>query len=802
MVFTDDDIERISQEEDGLPIKEWAGIFLDNWKWFLLSVVLCTLIALAYLRLITPTYSVNATMLVEDSQKGGATEMFGQSSAVLSDFGDIFNVKSSVDNESQILQTRNLMRKVVKDMQLYITYYDKNSIKDIELYKNNPFKLELERSPDSLTAAQLYLNDITRLGATIKETAIRSENKFDTTYTVKWGVPFKTTTGAAVLQQTDVPFKKDAQEFSVVITTVKAATAALLKMLTVSIPNKQVTTINLDLNIDLPDKGEDILNAIIKNYLQGNIEQKNAYADSAIDFINGRLVVVDKELSDIEKGVEVFKKENHIADITAQSQAVITNSADYIKDLNQTEVQEQVTNSMLNYVQDTKNNKRPVPSLLINPDPTFLVLLEKYNSLLVQRDRLVLGSTEENPLLQNLDEQIDNLRKDLVTNLQNQLAGIRIAKQKLQEQNNSINNYISSVPEKERSFLDLSRQQDIKQALFVYLLQKKEEIAVSKASNVSSARMIDDPSSSGPNSENTIAIMFGALVAGLLLPFGIVKLRHLLNNKVDDIQNLKKVTATPILGEISHSADNIDLIYAVKSRSVVSEQFRSLRTNLQFTVKEKECPVILITSSMSSEGKSFISANLGLSVASLNKRILLMELDLRKPTLATKLSVTNPIGFSNYIISSKYTLSDIVINSAVDKNIDLITSGPLPPNPAELLSDSKLPELLQKLRPHYDMIIIDAPPIGTVSDAQLIAPLADTVLYVVREGYTLKNQLHIINDLRSKNISHLYIVINDIKLKTSHKYGYGHKYRYGYGYGYTNTNKRSKGLLNPFKSKK
>jgi capsular exopolysaccharide synthesis family protein len=779
MTALNNDNQDFELEDASVDLKKIIGIFMDYWFWFALAILLFGGAGYLYLRWATPMYKVDATLLVEDPQKG-SNGMFSEVSNSLESFSSLFDVKSSVDNEAQILQTTDLMIRVAEDLKLYSAYYSKGRFHDLELYGNSPFSAEVLSSLDAIQGTTLNLVSIKGDVVHIREKAKR----YDVSYDVTFGTPFPCLAGTVKLTRTGTPFKPG-DSYYVSFASVRAVAEGLHKAVSVNIPNKQVTTIGLEIKTPLAQKGEDILNTMIRDYIHENIETKNAFADSTIDFIDDRIVVVDKELEGLEKGVESFKRENHLADIDEQSKQIIDNSADYVKELNQVEVQEQITDGMLKYLQDDKTNKRPVPSLLTNPDPTFLVLLDKYNTLLMQRDRLAMGSTDENPLLQNTDEQIANVRKDLVTNLQNQLLGIRLSKQRLQSQNNQINEFINTAPAKERQFLDLSRKQDLKQALFVFLLQKKEEVAVTKASNIASARLIDSPKGdSSPYSPKSSLIMLGALLAGVVLTYLAILLKNILNYKVTDPADLKNLTQVPALGEIMHNKGGSSLVFAEKSRSVIAEQFRVLRTNLQFTVGETPCPVILFTSSMSGEGKSFVATNLGLAYASVGKKVLLAELDLRKPKLSANLKQENVRGFSNYIISSM-GVDDIISVTDIDQNVHIIPSGPIPPNPAELLSSPKVKQLMTELKKRYDIIIIDAPPIGLVTDAQLLAPYADTCIYLVRQNYTLKQQLNIVNHLKtSDKMRNLYLVLNDVKVKASSRYGYGKDNGYGYGYGY------------------
>lgn len=773
------------QTEENIEIKKALGLFIDHWKWFLLSIVIFLAIAYAYLHYYaTPMYKINAKVLVQDQQKGG--NLLGNSSSALSDFSDLLGTKSSVDNEAQILQTKDLMAAVVKKLELYTAYTEIGKINNVGIYKNTPYVAQLLGNPDSIVDACL-LTIISRDDQKVP-TRLHIEEKtkgIKRAYDVSVGQSFHTPAGDIILQTTSID-PEPGKGYSISLRSVEDVTNELQSALSVKIPDKLVTTIDLELTSSSRDKGKDVLQALIDQYIQGNIIQRNAFADSTINFINSRLTVVNEELSRIEKGVQNFQQTNNIADIKEQSQAVIDNAPDYIKDLNQAEVQKQITESMLSYLKDEKNNTRPVPSLLNPSDPTFFALLEKYNAAQIQRDRIALTLTDANPHTQNLNEEIENLRNNIVANLENQLKAINITIDKIQSQNAQINTFIKTMPAKERAFLDLSRAQDIEQALFIYLLQKKEEVAVTKASNISSAFMIDSPrAEKKPFSPKKPLIEATALIIALLFPYLFLILKETLNNKVSGTEELSQ-NGRNVVGEIGHNKTNMALIFKGKNRSILAEQFRTLRANLRFTLGEKDCSVILITSSMSGEGKSFIATNLALAYAMNNKKVLLMELDLRKPRIAKNIGLKSENGFSTYIVSSTDTKS-LISKSGIDDNLDIITSGPIPPNPSELLSNPKVKTLMDELKGIYDYIIIDSPPIGLVADAHMLSSYTNISLYIIRQDYTYKQQLQIIDDLiKTQKITPLYTVLNDVKVRHSHKYGYGYGngYSNGYGYGY------------------
>jgi len=387
----------------------------------------------------------------------------------------------------------------------------------------------------------------------------------------------------------------------------------------------------------------------------------------------------------------------------------------------------------------------------------------------------------------NLDARIASLRRDMIRNLVTTQQSLQITNSRLKSTNNGFAEQIAQVPPKQRVYLDLTRQQEITQTLYTYLLQKKEETEISKTSNLSIATVIDPPKSDyKPYSPNIIIVLAAVVFLGLMFPIARVLALDILNRKILVKEDIEKHTGVPIVGEISHNKSQNNLVFLDSTRSAIAEQFRSLRTNLQYFINKADEKVILVTSSIAGEGKSFTTINLAGALAITGKKVLLMELDLRKPKLSGYFGIPNANGFSNYMIAENMPVSDIISNSAFNENLYIISSGPIPPNPAELILDKRADELFAKLREEFDYIIIDAPPIGIVTDAQLMSRFADMALYIVRQNFTLKDQLKIVEDLYvNKRMNKIAIIVNDIETKRGYGYGYSYGYGgYGYGYGY------------------
>lgn len=751
-------------EEDNINIKEILNKLIDKWPWFIISIFLCILIAFFYTKYTSPLYQINAKVLVNDDEKGGG--LSGKSSGLM-DLGGLIGAKNSVDNEAEILKTRFLMEQVVRQMQLNIVYSKKQNLVSRELY-HTPFKLNILKGMDTITTTKFEVKKINNNRLKI------STKKFEKE--IAWNEPFSVNGVGTIQLENNQIGQMDDGEYYVSVSSIDERVAILMKQLSVSVTNKQVSILDLGLSYPLPDKGEDILKTLISKYTEANLSDKNAIADSTYKFIGERLNLIASELGDVENQEEEFKQNNKLADMSEQGKLLVQNTSEFSTELAKAETQVSILSDLENYLKDETKNKRVFPAALLPQDMVFSGLMGQYNALLIERDKQLLGLTEESPFIKNIDNQIAGLRSGILSNIQSTKNTYVVTRDKLRNQLSKSENQISGVPKIEKNYLKLVRKKGIKQELYIFLMQKAEETAISKTSNISVAKTIDPPKAQVmPISPRKNIIYLAGLIAGLVLPIIIIFAVDLLNTGIATKEEITKLTRVPVIGEISHNTSNDNLIVANQGRSAISEQFRALRTNLSFYLKTAEEKVILLTSSMSGEGKSFTAINLGNILALAGKRVLLMELDLRKPGLSAKLGLSNDIGFSNYTISPDIKITDIIKPLSINKNMFIISSGPLPPNPAETLLSENTPQLIEELKKQFDYIIMDAPPVGIITDAQLLSVYADVTLYLVRQKVTQKAQLAIVEELytngKMKNIG---IVVNDI---ISKYYGYG----YGYG---------------------
>lgn len=765
--------EENETEQGVLFFRKIVGKFFSLWPWLIVSVVICLGLSLVYLKLAYPSYKVHASVLVQDDKKSTS---FGEA-GLLEDFGLVG--KSTVDNEAEIFKSRALMEEVVKKLSLTVNYSVSGKLKTTELYTISPVRLQfLDSVHENIKAPVQYAFQFDPK----KITQFKLENA-GKKYVGKLGDTLLLPEGSAILHPGPGFAKWNASHtLNIQVRPFDLVVQQYMSSLKVEIPNKQVSVIYLSLNNSIPEKGEAILNDLIASYMQANVNDKNRIADSTMKFIADRLRLVTGELSGIEKDIQTFKTDNKLTDLAAQSTLLLQNTSEYAKQQTGLEVQLSVVSALEQFLQNNMNNSRVVPSSLVMQDAGFISLVQRYNEMQLQRDKALMGLTLKHPVIETMDEQLRNLRIELLSSIASVKKGIEISVTELRKRTDSFENQVSKVPAKERTYLDFTRQQSIKQELYLFLLKKMEETAISKSATIANARIIDQAKANNlPISPKKGLILLSGLLAGLVIPFFISFGKDVFNNRIDSPETVAALTNAPVIGEIGHNDEGSHVVISMKSRRIISEQFRSLRTNIQFLLPGDHQKTILVTSSMSGEGKSFLSINLCATLALAGKKVILLELDLRKPKISENLQLEKK-GFSNYIISSGNNWRQWIQPSGTSDSFDVLSSGSLPPNPTELLMLPKTAELFRELKEEYDYIIIDTPPAGMVTDAEIMGTFADATFYIVRHRLTFKQQVTLIEKFFRKNsLPKINVVVNDIQFKKK-PYGYGYGYSYGYGY--------------------
>jgi tyrosine-protein kinase Etk/Wzc len=763
-----------SERAYGKDFKEILTKYLQYWYLFVIGGFLGLTAAFLYIHYYTvPKYSISSTLLIKDDETG--SDLPGGLSDV-----SMLNYSKNIDNEIEVLSSKSLMQRVVSELGLYTSYYVEGRVRDKEIYGEDlPLKVIISSFDSTAFGKSIFIHIKPNNSFALEEdTGLLTNHKFGQQINKPYGA-FTVVAASGVASAGE----KVIVQFNDIRGVAKHYNQALQVE-----PNKNNSSVLWVGLIDpIPQRGKDIINKLIEVYNKEAIEDKNLIAANTIAFLDERLKFLTTELSVVEKDVEHYKRQNELTDINSQASNFLAQASNYNQKLSDWSIQIEVLESIEKYMNMDSNKYKMVPSTLNIQDPTLSGLIAKFNELQLERERILRTTFPNNPIVVNINEQLENLRLNIKENLRNIKRGLIITSNNLKASSEQFQTKIKNVPSMERELLEINRQQAIKQNLYLYLLQKREEAAVSLAANIANSRIIDPAmSSDGPISPNKQMICLMYLLTGLGLPFAGIFIKDLLNNKIQTQQDVEQLTDTPIIGVLVHNKYDT-LVVRKGNLSPLAEMFRLIRTKIKFAAVDKENKVILVTSSMSGEGKTFFSINLGASLALTGKKVLLLELDLRNPNLLNELGMPEGLGITNYLISDRVAISDLIVPFETIDNLYVVSSGPVPPDPAELMLSLKLTHLVNELRESFDHIIIDTPPIGQVTDAFCLSSLIDSTVYIVRYGYTYKKQLNIIENIyKNKELRHPMIVLNDAKKGNRDYFGYG----YNIGYGQKGNNRK------------
>ena len=757
-----------------------VGLFA-YWYWFLLSVVLFFLAGYLYLRYSVPVFEVNSKIAVKDSQKGGL------SNTELSFYETLgfLQANNVVESEIKVLGSRNLIESAVLENELYIQYTVKGTIKDTELYGNsNPF---YSSTPIKVFADQQIIPSLKRAiilqvmigdNSTIRVEGNYGSYTFESEYTSLPGV-LDTPVGELLLLPGETTVLRKQYPLEVRIVPPLRVAQHYGRLLNVELTDKNTTIVALSLRETHKKRGEDFLRTLIDVYNRVTMAEKNKAARTASAFIQERLDVLSKDLQEAEKKVETYKMDNSIASILVESEIAVAEDNVMGKKVIQLETQKR----MLSYLLDelNKGSSQIVPLLGDDSNTPLNLLLQKYNAYVTERERLLNFVTSDAPILKRQEEQIASLQLNVRENIKGLMYALDKEKDEFTGLNSKYTADIRDIPRRERELEDLERTKNIKAELYVALLTQKEAVELTVAITAPSATILEDPLSSDvPLSPNKFMIYILCLIGGFLFPFLVIALREMMNFRLSQENEVNRFSEAPVIISLPYVKKMEENVLVTPSATTpVVECFRLLRTNLQF-ILGTEKKSILLTSTVSGEGKTFISMNLAATFA-LKYKTLLVGLDVRRPKMNSYLGLPNRKGLISYILGEETNIDKLITKNINNSNLDILVSGPVPPNPNELLIDRSLDELFVILRQKYEYIIIDSSPIGSVSDAFLLNRISDISLYVIRGGLTPKSAISLVNNIYSeKRLNNLNLVLNGFDRK---RYGYGYDYG-GYGYGY------------------
>ena len=791
-------------EDEKIDIQQLLFKYIIHWPWFVGAVLVCLIGAWIYLRMATPVYNISATVLIKDDKKGGNTgSMVGLEELGLS---GLISSSQNIDNELEVLRSKTLVKEVINLLNLYVSYTDEDGFPSKNMYKTSPVLVSLTpQEAEKLTDPMVV--EMALYGEGGLEVNVTVGDKEYQKHFEKLPAVFPMDEGTlAFFQSPDsLSLKKDTMEASSNIRHITAKIKSPMKVaraycenLKIEPTSKTTSVAVISLKNSSLQRGQDFINQLLEMYNRNTNNDKNEIAQKTAEFIDERINIISKELGSTEANLENFKRNAGITDLTSEAQIALTGNAEYEKKRVENRTQISLIEDLRKYIRG--NEYEVLPGNIGLQDPGLVATIERYNEMLVERKRLLRTSTENNPTIINLDTSIRAMKSNVQATLDGSLKGLLITKADLEREASRFSRRISDAPGQERQFVSIARQQEIKAGLYLMLLQKREENAIALAATANNAKIIDEAIADDiPVSPKRRMIYLIALVLGIGIPVGIIYLIGLTKFKLEGRADVEKLTTIPIVGDIplTDEKNEKDGSIAVfeNQNNLMSETFRNIRTNLQFMLQNDK-KVILVTSTVSGEGKSFISANLAISLSLLGKKVVIVGLDIRKPGLnkVFRLS-TKEKGITLYLANPETDLMSLVQPSDINQNLYILPGGTVPPNPTELLARDGLDKAIEILKKSFDYVILDTAPVGMVTDTLLIGRVAGLSLYVCRADYTHKVEYTLINELaEEKKLPNLCTVINGVDLKRR-KYGYYYGYgkygkyygygkRYGYGYGY------------------
>ena len=762
-------------EKDGPDFRTILDRYLKYWPWFVGSVILCLIISYMYLKVNPNIYRSVATIIIKDEEGKGPS---GEETALggLSLLGGIST--SSIENELGLLRSKRLMENAVKALNLNIQYFEEDGFFKKEFYKDSPYIIRpaLIDENELLKARGQGKNMFTIEYISENEVALNFDNQEESIIKKLGEVVNLDYTNFYIEANPQEKYRinnnSEIKSIQVVFSTVEGVASSLGGALQVYLMNENSTLIELSMENEIKEKAKDVLDQLIFEYNQEAIEDKDLIARNTAYFIDERLAIINSELDSVETGKEEFKESNMLTDINTESSLIVKNVSDYNNQKQQIATELELTSALISHL--TNNSANLLPTNLGIDDTGVNSLISEYNSRVLERNKLRESASDQNPMIVSLESQIEQIRSNVMESLKRRQYNLQVKKNNLDRQSGVLASQISDVPAQERAYRGIERQQNIKESLYLYLLQKREENSLALAAKAPKAKLVDKAYSYGtPVSPNSKIVFTVGLLFGLFIPFATINIKSLLNNKITNGDDLSgSLNDIPLYAEIPHF--NSSDVSNIPKRNILSEVFNILSANIGHT-SSNQC--ILVTSSIKGEGKTFISTELALSYASGNNKVLLIGLDLRNPQIQKwDTSTRNKPGLSNYLTNDNLEYRDVIFTSSRHNNLYILPSGNIPKNPVSLLKSDKLTTLIKDLKPVYDYIIIDTAPVMLVADTLLLSNFADITLYIMRASFTKKKLIGFVNETKNKNkFNNMGIVLNDVKVENS---------LYGNSYGY------------------
>lgn len=751
---------------------DFVALFMDckaKWYYFVISFVCCMALAVLYNYVRKPLFQVKTSVVISQEDQSATGSMLKGSG-----MADLFGKGASVDNELLIITSHSVLKETVKELQIHKSYkYRKNFLKREYKYKDSPIEISCDESIVDTLMAELKFKINVDEEENVSMKVYADGDKLFNLENLKFPVTVETIYGSFMLNKT--PFFKEGEDLrmDVSITGYHSAAESLQEIVMSYLPDKKADVIEISMNNSNPTYAKDILRTIVDNYNQRTIDEVISKNIKTVEFIDQRLGSLTSELSDAEHEIEKYKIGNKITDVMSDATYLLERAKSLEIQLINAETEFEILSMTREFISNPENKYSLIPN--VSGSSAADGAIDGYNTLVLERLKLMNNAKANNKALKSLDEQLNTLHASIVETLDKSYETSLFRLNELKSQTNKSQNKLGGVPTQEREYRDLQRQQEIKQEIYLFLLEKREEAALNSANAMPRGILIDDVYRLNESlSWSTKKIFLVFLFLSLCLPIGYFYLRSMLRTKFSTKEDVEQITNIPILGEMCTSDRDEALVVKTGGSSSAAELFRLIRSNLQFILGGMNDKVVVVTSTMSGEGKSFISINLAASLAMLGKKVLLVGMDIRCPKLAEYLNLKVNKGLTEYLSSQSISIDDIVVKNAVQENMDIIVAGPIPPNPSELLASSSVDQLFNALREEYDYIIVDSAPVGMVSDTFSLTRISDATVYVCRANYTKLKDIEYINSLYADNrLKRMSLVVNGTETKKGYGYGYG-----------------------------
>lgn len=773
-----DHLKKYNENVDEINVSAVLKIIKARWYYFAVSFICVGLFGAMYIKFSPSVYEGSGSVLIKSS---------GSDSKDITDLlsGDLLGSEATVATEIGILNSNTVLKKTIDQLGLQVSYYNINTFPDQALYKKSPFTVKVDSLQKFIYATPFSLTvlDDSHFQLNIECDAGKDQVNYNQKHS--FGEIISAPAFRMKIERNKEVTAEANSSFEFIVNSYERLISSLTDNLKISPLDKDADIITIAYRDDVPERALDLINTMCKVYIDLDVQDKASVASLTLHFVNEQLDTIGNTLNSFSQSLQNFKEKNGIVSLTDESKAILDRLSSADADRAKNKIDIRSLDNLTSYVTKNADLTQLAPSSLGIADPVLLEIIQNYQALQSKRKSLGYGVKNDLPALKIIDQQIDITRSTLIENIKSIRSTLGVTEKALEEEIGGIESKLKNVPGIEKDLMNIQRQFEVNQNIYIYLLQKKAESAIAKATAVSDNKVLDIASlSPDPVSPNKKLVVILSFLIAVIIPSIILLIQRIIKTTVANREDIARLTRIPVIGVIGHMKSPDNLIVSKSPKSSIAEAFRSIRTNLQFFGKKDENKIILITSSVGGEGKSFATISLASVFALQGNRVLIIGFDLRKPKIFQDFNIHNDIGISSYLIG-KATLEQIIKPSGT-KNLDFISAGPIPPNPAELISTKEVEVMLNDLNNKYDYIIIDTPPVGIVSDALILMNFSHINVYIIRENYSRKEYIDSLNELvKEREIKNISILLNDSNFGRSYGYSYGHNYGHrsgGYGY--------------------